>query len=123
MRGTSGRLRIKRGARPFWQRLLVTLTLVVFAQAGYLTQTHIHPAALAGHAAAEASPNKTPARDDSQHCPICQEYLLAGTYLIPPPLILLVANLGAIQTLVLPDEVLSTVRFSYGWQSRAPPRF
>ena len=81
MRGVSSGLHDRREGSPLWRRLVLALTLLAFAQAGYVTQTHIHPQALASRsAAAETQHGKTPARDDPQHCPLCQEYLVAGAY-------------------------------------------
>jgi hypothetical protein len=105
-----------------WRRFLVALTLLAFAQAGYVTQTHIHPAALASRAAGETSHNKAPSRDDPQHCPICQEYLVAGAYLTPAPVVLPLPVAGAVLNIVAPREFPFLVTISHAWQGRAPPR-
>src|SRR5437016_3516998 len=70
------------------ERLPLALTLLAFAQAGYVTQTHVHVPAPASKVAREKSRDRIPAPDDPQHCPFCQEYLLAGAYLFPAPVVL-----------------------------------
>jgi hypothetical protein len=120
-RVTSG-LRVTRDGGPFWRRLVLALTLVAFAQAGYVTQTHIHPQALASRSAAETQHGKTPARDDTQHCPLCQEYLVAGAYLIPAPVVLPLPVVGSVFNTFSPREFPFLVTLSHAWQGRAPPR-
>jgi len=115
-------VRVRREIRPLWQRLLMALTLIVFAQSGYVTQTHIHVPVLASSIAGEVSHGKAPARDDPQHCPFCQEFLLAGAYLLPPPVVLSQPDLVAVQNFIALYQSLSFVRFAHDWQGRAPPR-
>jgi len=115
-------VRVRREIRPLWQRLLMALTLIVFAQSGYVTQTHIHVPVLASSVAGEVSHGKAPARDDPQHCPLCQEFLLAGAYLLPSPVVLPQPILVAVQNIIPSKQSLSFVRFAHDWQGRAPPR-
>lgn len=122
----STNVRVSRQCRPLWQRLVVALTLVAFAVAGYATQTHIHPLPAASHVAGQTSPNKAPNkapdRDDPAHCPFCQEYVIAGACITPAPIVLPLPIFAWIQTVVVAREVWSLVRFSHSWQGRAPPR-
>ena len=122
MRGNPRTVRARHESRPLWQRLLIALTLIAFAQSGYVTQTHIHPPVLVGSHAGEVSRGKAPARDDPQHCPFCQEFLLAGACLLPPPVVLPLPIVVAVQDFIASHQRLSFVRFALGWQSRAPPR-
>jgi len=122
VRGNPRTVRVRNKSRPFWQRVLVAITLFAFAQAGFVTQTHIHPLPLSNELAAEKSHSNTPARDDSRHCPLCQEFLLAGAYVLPPPVVLPYPGFIAVENFIASYQSLSSVRFAHGWQSRAPPR-
>jgi hypothetical protein len=106
-----------------WRRVLLVFTVLAFAQASYLTQTHIHiPTVPAGTAAlAQTGHGKAPLPDDPAHCPLCQEYLLSGAYCIPPPVILPVPASLAIAFPNLVRLVRFVGTLSHGWQSRAPP--
>ena len=115
-------MRVSRESRPLWQRLLMALTLIVFAQFGYATQTHVHVPVLTGSIAGEVHRGKAPARDDPQHCPFCQEFLLAGAYLLPPPVVFPQPILVAVHNFVALHQSLSFVRFAHDWRGRAPPR-
>ena len=122
MRGLSQVLGVD-GFGAIWRRLVLAFTLVAFAQAGYVTQTHIHvPAGLPGDPTlAQASHGKVPAPDDPAHCPLCREYLVAGAYLIPPPIVLLPPALAALQVFGISHVLPFVAAASHSWHGRAPP--
>jgi hypothetical protein len=113
------------GFGAIWRRLVLTFTLVAFAQAGYLTQTHIHPASglPANSTLAQSSHGKTPVPDDPAHCPLCQEYLLAGAYVAPPPIVLPQPVAAAFEAYRILHVLPFVAAISHGWHGRAPPRF
>ena len=121
VRGVSETLRGVRRHSPLWRRLLLALTLLAFAQAGYVTQTHVHVPAPASKVAGEKSRDRIPAPDDPQHCPFCQEYLLAGAYLFPAPVVLPLPIVAAVESFLPVREVTWSVRFSHAWRGRGPP--
>lgn len=106
-----------------WRRLLLTLTVLAFAQASYFTQTHIHiPAAPTGTVAlVQPGHGNAPLPDDPAHCPLCQEYLLSGAYFIPPPIILPLPASSAILFPRFARALHFTATISHSWRSRAPP--
>ena len=106
-----------------WRRLVLAFTLVAFAQSGYFTQTHIHgaPALPANSVVAKAGHSKLPAPDDPAHCPLCQEYLLAGAFLIPPPIILPTPSAAALEASRISRVVRFVAAASHSWHGRAPP--
>lgn len=103
-----------------WRRLLLIFALAAFAQASYITQTHIHPAATETRSG-QNSHSKAPLRDDPAHCPFCQEYLLAGAYLIPPPVVLPVPAGAVLQAHDLVHIFSFVAAVSHSWHGRAPP--
>jgi hypothetical protein len=111
------------GFGAIWRRLVLAFTLIAFAQAGYFTQTHIHiPATLPGNVAfTQISHGKTPAPDDPAHCPYCQEYLLAGAYLVPPPIVLPQPAALGFQAYFLQYALPFVAALSHDWHGRAPP--
>lgn len=106
-----------------WRRLVLAFTLLAFAQASYVTQTHIHiPAdAAGGTVLAPAGHGKAPLPDDPAHCPFCQEYLLAGAYLIPPPVVLPLPVSATFQVHRLVRALSFVAAISHSWHGRAPP--
>jgi hypothetical protein len=111
------------GFGALWRRLVVVFTLAAFAQAGFVTQTHIHqPAQPVGNVAlAQPSHGKLPVPDDPAHCPFCQEYLLAGAYLAPPPVILPSPVSVAFQAYRLVAALPFIAALSHSWHGRGPP--
>jgi hypothetical protein len=103
--------------------LVLAFTLVAFAQAGYVVQTHIHgaPGLPANSVVAQAGHSKLPAPDDPAHCPLCQEYLLAGAYLIPPPIILPTPAAAAFEASSISRVLSFVAAVSHSWHGRAPP--
>jgi hypothetical protein len=111
------------GFGAFWRQLVVVFTLAAFAQAGFVTQTHIHPLTSSGGSVvlAQAAHGKLPIPDDPAHCPFCQEYLLAGAYLAPPPVILPTPAAEAFQVYRLVRALPFIAALSHSWHGRGPP--
>src|SRR5438874_1348662 len=80
------------------------------------------PIETAGSRAGDLWPrDRIPAPDDPQHCPFCQEYLLAGAYLLPAPVVLPLPIVAAVESFLPVREVTWSVRFSHAWRGRGPP--
>ena len=109
------------GGRALWRRLLLVFALAAFAQASYITQTHIHPAAATETRSGQNSHAKAPLRDDPAHCPFCQEYLLSGAYFVPPPIIVPLPVSVAVTLASVVHVSHFVAAFSYNWHGRAPP--
>ena len=122
MRGLS-RIQSMDGSGALWRRVLLVFTVLVFLQASYVTQTHIHiPTVPAGTAAlAQTGHGKTPLPDDPAHCPLCQEYLLSGAYFIPAPVILPMPTSLAIALASVVRVPRFVATLSHSWHGRAPP--
>lgn len=106
-----------------WRRFVLAFTLFAFAQAGYVTQTHIHGlAGLPGNSVvAQVGTDKAPSPDDPAHCPFCREYLQAGAYLAPPPVALPLPGAAAFEAYQLLYVLPFVAALSHGWHGRAPP--
>lgn len=120
MRGYSQTRSMERPAA-FWRRILLVFTVLAFAQASFVTQTHIHIPAVPATTLVQPGHGKAPLPDDPAHCPLCQEYLLSGAYFVPPPIIL---PLPAAATIRLPSLVHASrfvATLSHSWYGRAPP--
>jgi hypothetical protein len=107
--------------------LLVVFTIAAFAQQSYLTQTHVHvPPALAGAGRSsvlgEAGDGKTPSRDDPAHCPLCQEIVIAGAYLMPVAIVILPPLIRAFRIELPARDLPFIATASHSWHGRAPPR-
>jgi hypothetical protein len=128
------RLRSARGT--FHQKLILLGTLVTFLFQGYIVQTHIHfaPAADVGAVVTSAADLKTntdaavvgkqrPSSpiDDPAHCPICQEFLHAGQYVTPAPILALLITVVAVPIAIVRTAPAVTVAVSHSWRGRAPP--
>jgi hypothetical protein len=118
--------------RPFAAlRLAVTLlALLAFTAQSYLIQTHIHglPASLdlsaSGTQQAVSSSvdhNKSPLDGDPTHCPICQDYLIAGSAALPAVIV------APVPTFAFAAQDIFVALFSarkipsHSWLGRAPP--
>ncbi len=112
-----------RGGNDLWRRLLLAFIVGVFAQASYLTQTYIHIPSLPDPDAAlgQSDHGKSPLHDDPAHCPLCQEYLHSGAYLLPAPIVLPLPVLAAFQIVQFTRELAFVASFSHSWYGRAPP--
>jgi hypothetical protein len=117
-------------------RLAVTfLALFSFTVQSYLTQTHIHiPPALAhlgvvggvaGKAPASKASNipkdKYPASEDPANCPLCQEIMHAGLYVVPAAAALVLPTVAAVVAVPFIETVTHFRAPSHIWQGRAPP--
>jgi hypothetical protein len=122
------KLRRKHGvAARGWRFAAALLAMLTFAVQSYVTQTHIHfDAPVSSDGIAKAAPNapqgKLPFKETPANCPICQEIAMAGHYVTP----------GAV-ALVLPSQTVSIVPIdvsvpfiveavSHDWHGRAPPK-
>ena len=115
---------------------LVWFALTAFALQSFVTQTHIHFAQNSAgivfdakamnsgkQANAPAQPRDNyPAKEDPANCPICQEIMHAGQYVMPVAvgLALPVQSVSVATLELAAPEFLSTA--SHSWQGRAPPR-
>jgi hypothetical protein len=110
-------------AQPLWRRLVLTLTLLAFAQASFLTQTHLHPPVLPSSKATQglSGHGKLPQRDDPAHCPLCQEYVVAGAYLSPAAIVLPLPELTTFAVLHVVRALAHVASASHNWLGRAPP--
>ena len=130
------RLRWGRGA--LRQKLILLGTLAVFVLQSYVVQTHIHFAAspdLGTIAASrhvdvsKANTASTPAHekdrnapsDDPARCPLCQEFLHAGHYLAPAPVLALLLTVDVAPKALLRAIAVTISPVSHDWHGRAPP--
>ena len=111
-------------------RLAVTLlALLAFTTQSYLIQTHVHglpsspglSASAAQQLVSPADQDKSPLDGDPDHCPICQDYLIAGSASLPALIV------APVPTFVFAAEEVVAVLFSarkstsHSWLGRAPP--
>lgn len=111
------------------RNIVALLVAFAFALQSFLTQTHIHGAALAfdgpGIVKVDASPpagNKAPADNSPLDCPYCQAIAHSGLFFMPAaPLFRLPVELA--QSIVAPDfvQVIKSAAILHQ-RSRAPPR-
>ena len=113
------------GAAGF-RRLVCLLVLLTFSVQGFLVQTHIHGlphsaiAAATEQTVAPPDDGKAPAGHDN--CLLCQEFVHAGTFLMPAAAAVL-PPAAAVSLVQLHAVSLVTARtVSHIWISRAPPR-
>ena len=122
-----------RDARDRAARIVLTLAVLLgFALQSYVTQTHIHlPGGDGIYAGASAdtvtkgSPahhgDKRSPKDDPANCPLCQQILIAGAFVAPPT----VALILPMEMAFAAPPALSARRHSkspsHSWHSRAPP--
>jgi hypothetical protein len=124
---------------PGFARWAITL-FVFFAVAfqGYVTQTHIHvphegktgifaavekTAPLAKlNTSGKQNPDKYPPGDDPANCPICQELMHSGAYVMPDFVAMVLPSqpVSIAPFVIAAPAVIATV--SHAWQGRAPPR-
>ena len=124
--------RMDGGAR----RLFLALTLVAFALQSYVVQTHIHfegnsdfGFAAAGNLSPDGQTvsaqtrNHGPSlpKDDPAHCPICQEFLHAGQYVTPTPIIALLITVVVVPIAIIREIAVTLTPVSHDWHGRAPP--
>ena len=128
------RLRSARGT--FHHSFILLATLVAFLFQSYVVQTHIHFAASAdpetfvadganlktnADSAVAGQHNSKPPIDDPAHCPICQEFLHAGQYLTPAPVLALLITAVFVPITIERAVPVTANPVSHGWRGRAPP--
>ena len=110
-------------------RLAVTwLALLAFATQSYLIQTHIHglPTSLGLSASiaqqAHSLPvDKSPLDGDPAHCPICQDYLVAGSAALPAVIVAPVPTFVFVAQDIFVAQFSARNSLSHSWLGRAPP--
>lgn len=107
--------------RNLLRQVVLLFALAAFAQANYLTQTHVHLPAVAAAATSEIPHDKSPQNDDPAHCPLCQEYLLAGAWVIPAPVVLPLPVTAAFHYFSFRRSIPFVAAASHDWHGRAPP--
>lgn len=123
---------------PGFARWAITLfVFLAFSFQSYVTQTHIHfaheaavnifapieksaPATKA--APGKHNPDKYPPADDPANCPICQEVMHTGAFVMPDFVALLLPSqpVSIVPAVITLPAIIKTI--SHGWQGRAPPR-
>jgi hypothetical protein len=121
---------------PGFARWTITLfVFLAFSFQSYVTQTHIHfqgEAAVnifassekfssAATAPGKQNPDKYPPADDPANCPICQEVMHSGAFVMPDFIALLLPSqpISIIPIVIaLPTSIQAV---SHRWQGRAPP--
>lgn len=100
-------------------RFAVTLfALFAFSLQSFVMQVHVHGGTVA---AAQTAKTSKPAPEPA-NCPICQEILHAGHYVMPSAAGWLpLSQFSAIVSIWTGSAVLSQSS-SHSWNSRAPPR-
>jgi hypothetical protein len=111
------------------QRLAVALAIFVFALQSYVIGSHVHPLPASHTGSLSALPHaapRTPAHpskgDDPANCPICQDLLLYGSYVLPAVVVLPLPDVVAAVEAARQPRVAALAAASHSWQSRAPPR-
>lgn len=135
-RPRSGMARLRSARGTFQHRFILLATLVAFLFQSYVVQTHIHFAASdnGGTIVADGTNlksstgpavagqhNSKPPIDDPAHCPICQEFLHAGQYLTPAPVLALLITAVVVPVTILRAVPVTANPVSHGWRGRAPP--
>jgi hypothetical protein len=116
----------KNGGRAFASRLVLFIALLTFALQSYIAQTHIHGQGLGGlvqiTSAQSPDQGKAPLDNRSTDCPFCQAVNLAGVFLDPAALVVLLplSWVDSVSHIILARAVFGDT--AHDWQSRAPPR-
>jgi hypothetical protein len=87
---------------------------------GFAVQTHIHTAVAAAAPAKTGHSGKT-LPDDPAKCPLCQEFLLSGSFVMPAAVALPVPAAAVFTAVRLPAAQLIRLFPSHSWHGRAPP--
>ena len=121
---------------PFYLAFML-FVLCTFAFQGYATQIHVHlpgdgddyvgvsVGSGAGLTKALGSQKgehgKLPAKDDPANCPLCQQIMIAGAFVSPTAVMLVVpTRLPLPAPIVLAASILGR-SISHNWQGRGPP--
>ena len=108
-------------------RLAVTLlALITFAFQSYLVQTHIHGlphsvVAASDQHTSSATSQKAPIDRGELKCPLCQDSVRAGNYLLPAAISALPPTFAVKAILVDAASLSASKAISHIWQSRGPP--
>lgn len=120
------------------KKVIVAVALVAFAIQSFVVQTHIHFAGnpdfgfsattqladandKAGSKGLTDHRQNSPSQDPA-HCPICQEFLHAGQFVIPAPFAGLLLTVVVVPITIATDVPIFKSAFSHSWRGRAPPR-
>lgn len=115
----------KSSREPSLRQVVAALLMLVFANANYAVQTHIHGASVPspGIAAvpvlAPLAP-ATPLDNDERHCPLCQAFLSGGNFLLPVALMLVLPDVLAVRPMVFSAPVAARAS-AHSWEGRGPP--
>lgn len=111
-------------------RMAVTLlSLIAFVFQSYLVQIHIHglsraPIVAADNSSTPASshkPGKKPVDQDRVDCPLCQQGMRAGNFVMPAATLALPVTL-AVSTVLIAAHITGIAHpVSHIWRGRAPP--
>jgi hypothetical protein len=103
------------------RRLIVVTLLILFAISNIAVQSHVHGSAAAFHKNGPSASNPSnPADNDTQSCPLCQEFLAGGSFVLPGAiLVVLPALVGSIEMPVLVQRIGHPA--AHDWRGRAPP--
>ena len=112
-------------------RLILTfLALFAFTVQSYVTQTHLHVPGHAGVTAffdfvqiekADTHDGKAPQNLDQANCPLCQQSGIAGNFVVPAVLLLVLPAYAALGFVVFSEPIAHILTPSHNWQGRAPP--
>lgn len=117
---------------------VAAFALLSFFLSSFVTQTHIHLAAqsqsgIEALASADIVPgikiavsqsrdhNAPSTPDDPAHCPFCQEFLVAGSYVAPAPIAIPLPIQVASVVPLMTVTVSVIEAFSHDWRGRGPP--
>jgi hypothetical protein len=110
-----------------WRVAVTFLALLTFTLQNYIVQTHLHGlpqtmVASIGHQIISSSrQDQTPQDNDALNCPLCQEALHGGSFVLPAAIAALPPALAVsiVATIVAPLRAAKSA--SHSWLGRAPP--
>jgi hypothetical protein len=114
-----------------WFSALLLACLTAFGWQSFVTQTHVHPVPVVrGQAASTSTQRILPGRhvgtppiapDRPIDCPICHDAAIAGHYLSPGPVLILITAITLMPPVAVRTFTVVPGRHRHGWRSRAPP--
>lgn len=111
--------------KPLLPRLAMLFALIVFTVQGIATQTHIHgdPLTAFDHVTHASAPTQPTSQDpyDPSNCPLCQEALHSGAYVIPASAQFIVLLSAVAVAPFFAHLSPAATQSQHSWQSRAPP--
>jgi hypothetical protein len=106
------------------RQVIAAALLAIVVVANFAVQTHVHGNHIVGPIAAStrafSNPGPTNPADDVEHCPLCQEFLSGGNFLVPIAVVIAVPVLTGEVALPLIARVFGHFH-SHNWQGRGPP--